>query len=422
MNAPDRHQGVVGREHPTHLGDCFGTDRRSGVRFRVRSEDGAYTHIVGTLTNGNDGFFLIGNGPTDQFFCTNDATGDRNGKIVVSQVNTVGVTGDGDVHTIVNDEEDIGSPRHFPNGKTPLPQLPCRRLFIPQLDGACPSVYRPSGHIVMGKAGVDEPIGHHIHSRQQRHRTNLLAYRWALWYDSTRKLNEIAERGCHRVAQGFLRYGDGRTSPLSSLEDPGAVEQWLLRSVPLRQPWALLPNFLPIGENVSTPFGSTVPIVGVDPDGTGCALLFDLKTEKMFPPILGEALGVLHWLDKLDERELETLARYFWQDPHASLHSEAQKVWGKAWTQGSAGGRGKVYVLSYRPAPFLVDMQTFLQSQGLPIQLVMLYTLKGSDGEIVAIGEQVTPTGASPLVKAAERILERVGDSEAFLQSLGNSG
>ncbi|MCS7223584.1 MAG: hypothetical protein NZ959_03330 [Armatimonadetes bacterium] len=217
---------------------------------------------------------------------------------------------------------------------------------------------------------------------------------------------------------GFLRYRDGRVSALVGLTETEFMEQWLMRTIAPQKTWLFLPTILPIGENLTSPLGALVPVLGLETDGTVCGVLFDLKEQRPFSAILGEALDVLRWVEKMDERELELLARYFWQEPSASLRGTAEKNWGSRWIATSIGGKGKVYILTFRPVPLLVEFHSFLQKQGLPIQTLRLHTLQGKEGEIVAIAEAVALPVSGSVEAPASGDWSKVGNGEKFLESL----
>jgi len=217
---------------------------------------------------------------------------------------------------------------------------------------------------------------------------------------------------------GIIRFADGRVSSLSPVTDPEWAEQWLLRSVQPMKLWALTVPMLPLGENLTTPFGNVVPILGIDSEGRTIAVLFDLKVDRPLTAVLGESILTLHWAEKLDEKQLEVFGRYFWHDPKASLAGVWMQVLGLQERTVSFGQQTQVHVLSWRPQNLLWEIQNFLHRRGLSILFFGLYTLQGEQGETVAIADRVvTPLPISPTVPEVAPA-HKVGEIEALLNSL----
>lgn len=217
---------------------------------------------------------------------------------------------------------------------------------------------------------------------------------------------------------GLIRFPDGRSSFLRTINDAEWVEQWLRRSVQPQTLWSLTTPLLPIGEGLPTPLGTVVPILGIDADGNTVVVLFDLRVEQPMAPVLGESLSVLHWSQGLDERQLEAFARYFWHDANASLRSVWEQVHGVHDRPVTFGQRAKVHILSRRSLPVLVEVQTFLQQQGLAIVFFRLHTFQGEQGEVVAFAELIMPPPTAPLSTQAVPSIQRVGEAESFLRNL----
>jgi len=217
---------------------------------------------------------------------------------------------------------------------------------------------------------------------------------------------------------GIIRFPDGRTSSLSPVTDPDWAEQWLRRSVQPLKPWTLTVTMLPVGENLTTPFGVVVPILGVDGEGRTIAVLFDLKTDRPLTSVLGESIAALHWAESLDEKQLEVFGRYFWHNPKASLAGVWSQVLGSQEKTVSFGQQTQVHVLSWRSPTSLWEIQSFLHRHGLSILFFGLYTLQGEQGETVAIAERVAapfPTSATVPEVAP---VHKAGEAESFLRSL----
>lgn len=220
------------------------------------------------------------------------------------------------------------------------------------------------------------------------------------------------------LAGGLIRFPDGRVSALRSIQDPEWIEQWLRRSVQAQKLWTLTAPLLPIGEGLTTSLGTTVPILGVDVDGSKVGVLFDLHTEHLVSQILGESLTLLHWLEGLDERQLEAFARYSWHDPNASLRGVWEKICGGQGKTVDFSGGAKVHILSCRPLSVLLEVQTFLQRQGLAIWFFWLHTLQGEQGEVVAIADLVVPSPPGFISSDVKHQVQQIGEAEVFLRSL----
>jgi len=217
---------------------------------------------------------------------------------------------------------------------------------------------------------------------------------------------------------GIIRFPDGRSISLSPVTDPDWAEQWLRRSVQPLALWTLTVPLLPVGENLTTPLGTVVPILGIDNNGRTIAVLFDLRTERPLTNIIGEGIAALQWVENLDEKQLESFGRYFWHDPKASLSGVWAQVHGLKERAVSFGQQAQVHVLSWRPRPILWEVQNFLNRYGLSILFFGLHTLQGEQGETVAIAE---PIAAPPIVNFVSRegvSAHRVGEVESLLRSL----
>ncbi len=217
---------------------------------------------------------------------------------------------------------------------------------------------------------------------------------------------------------GLIRFSDGRSSLLRPVNDAEWIEQWLRRSVQPQTLWSLTTPLLPIGEGLPTPLGTVVPIVGIDADGNTVVVLFDLRVEQPMESVLGQSLSVLHWSQGLDERQLEAFARYFWHDANASLRGVWERVQGVHDRPVTFGQQAKVHVLSRRSLSVLVEVQTFLQRQGLAVLFFRLHTLQGEQGEVVAFAELIMTPPTAPLSAQAAPSVQRVGEAEAFLRNL----
>lgn len=215
---------------------------------------------------------------------------------------------------------------------------------------------------------------------------------------------------------GIIRFPNGRSSPLMALDDPGLVEQWLLRSVQPMNLWNLTVPLLPVGENLATPFGTIVPILGIDGEGQTIAVLFDLQTERPITTTLGESIAAIHWAESLDEKQLEAFARYFWHDPKASLIGVWSQVYGLQVRNVSLCEKSQVQVLSWRPRFVLLNLQAFLQRYGLPICFFGLYTLQSEQGEVVAIAEPIALAAKAETISSETQSVRKIGDIEAFLK------
>lgn len=217
---------------------------------------------------------------------------------------------------------------------------------------------------------------------------------------------------------GIIRFPDGRSSSLSPVTDPDWVEQWLRRSIQPMKPWTLTVPILPVGENLTTPLGTVVPVLGVDGEGRTIAVLLDLKVDKPLTAVLGEGIATLHWAESLDEKQLETFGRYFWHDPKALLAGVWAQVLGLQERAISFGQQTHVHILSWRSRNLLWEIQNFLLRHGLSILFFGLYTLQGEQGETVAIAEQI----AAPLTVSAAvpevGSVHKVGEVESLLRSL----
>ncbi|MFA0744802.1 MAG: hypothetical protein LASZOEIN_001601 [Candidatus Fervidibacter sp.] len=220
---------------------------------------------------------------------------------------------------------------------------------------------------------------------------------------------------------GIIRFPDGRSSSLSPVTDPDWAEQWLRRSVQPLALWTLTVPLLPISENLTTPFGNVVPILGIDSNGRTIAVLFDLKTERPLTAIMGESIAALHWAESLDEKQLETFGRYFWHDPKASLAGVWAQVHGLKERTVSFGQQTQVHVLSWRPRPILWEVQNFLNRYGLSILFFGLHTFQGEQGETIAIAEPIVAPLAVSSVSTEGVSVYRVGEVESFLRSLGET-
>lgn len=213
---------------------------------------------------------------------------------------------------------------------------------------------------------------------------------------------------------GLIRFPDGRSSSLSLVTDPDWVEQWLRQSVQPSVLWTLTVPLLPVGENLSTPFGTVVPILGIDGNGKTIAVLFDLKTDRPITTVLGESIAALHWAEGFDEKQLEAFGRYFWHDPKASLSGTWARVHGLEEQRVSFGQQAQVHVLSWRPQPVLLDIQNFLNCYRLSILFFRLYTFQGEQGETVAIAAPIVPPSAVGAVSPEGTSVHRVGELESF--------
>lgn len=215
---------------------------------------------------------------------------------------------------------------------------------------------------------------------------------------------------------GIIRFPDGRSSSLLPVTDPNWAEQWLRRSVQPTALWSLTVPLLPIGEDLTTPLGTVVPILGLDSEGKTVAVLFDLKTERPLTNVLGEGVATLHWAEGLDEKQLEAFGRYFWHDHKASLYGMWAQVHGLKEGTVPLGQKAQVHILSWRSKPVLWEIQTFLNRHGLSIVFFGLHTFQGEQGEAIAIAEPVSPPlgGVSPEGVS----VHRVSEVEAFLRSL----
>ncbi|MCS7264198.1 MAG: hypothetical protein NZ805_05130 [Armatimonadetes bacterium] len=220
---------------------------------------------------------------------------------------------------------------------------------------------------------------------------------------------------------GIIGFPDGRLISLSSVTDSDLSEQWLRRTVKPMALWSLTTPMLPVGENLTTPFGTIVPILGLDGEGRTIAILFDLRTERPLPTILGEGITALQWAESLDEKQLEAFGRYFWHDPKASL----AVVWSQAHNVQertvSFGVQSQVHILSLRPKPVLWNVQYFLHRYGLAIFFFGLHTLQGEQGEMVAIAEPVmVPLATKGAVTGLP--VHHFGNVEDFLKFLEATG
>lgn len=228
----------------------------------------------------------------------------------------------------------------------------------------------------------------------------------------------LARGGERTEMGGIIRFPDGRTGSLSPVTDPDWAEQWLHRSVQPMKLWTLTVPLLPVGENLTTPFGNVVPILGVDSEGRTIAVLFDLKVDRPLTAILGESVLTLHWAESLDEKQLEVFGRYFWHDPKASLAGVWTQVTGLKERTVSFGQQSQVHVLSWRPRNLLWEVQNFLQKRGLSILFFGLHTLQSEQGETVAIAEQVvTPSQTGATIPEIASV-HKSGEVESFLHSL----
>lgn len=227
------------------------------------------------------------------------------------------------------------------------------------------------------------------------------------------------DRGGERTEMGgIIRFPDGRSSSLSPVTDPDWAEQWLRRSVQPMKIWTLTVPMLPVGENLTTPFGIVVPILGIDGEGRTIAVLFDLKVDRPLTAILGESITTLHWVESLDEKQLEVFGRYFWHDPKASLAGVWAQVLGLQERAISFGQQSQVHVLSWRPRNLLWEIQNFLHRHGLSILFFGLHTLQGEQGETVAVAEQVAAPLAVSAVVPEVASVHKTGEVESFLRSL----
>ena len=220
---------------------------------------------------------------------------------------------------------------------------------------------------------------------------------------------------------GIIRFPDGRSSSLSPVTDPDWAEQWLRRSIQPLTLWTLTVPLLPVGENLPTPLGIVVPILGIDNSGRTIAVLFDLKTERPLTAIIGESVAALHWAESLDEKQLETFGRYFWHDPKASLAGVWAQVHGLKERTVAFGQQTQVHVLSWRPRPILWEVQNFLNRYGLSILFFGLHTLQGDQGETIAIAEPIVVPSAVSVASREEGSTHRVGEVESFLRSLSEA-
>lgn len=217
---------------------------------------------------------------------------------------------------------------------------------------------------------------------------------------------------------GIIRFPDGRSSSLSPVTDPDWAEQWLRRSVQPLTLWTLTVPLLPVGENLPTPLGIVVPILGIDNSGRTIAVLFDLKMERPLTNIIGESIAALHWAESLDEKQLEAFGRYFWHDPKASLSGVWAQVHGLKEQTVSFGQKAQVHVLSWRPRPILWEVQNFLNRYGLSILFFGLHTLQGEQGEAIAIAEPIDLPSATSIASREGGFAHRVGEVESLLRSL----
>jgi len=217
---------------------------------------------------------------------------------------------------------------------------------------------------------------------------------------------------------GIIRFPDGRSSSLSPVTDPDWAEQWLRRSVQPLTLWTLTVPLLPVGENLPTPLGIVVPILGIDNSGRTIAVLFDLKMERPLTNIIGEGVAALHWAESLDEKQLEAFGRYFWHDPKASLSGVWAQVHGLKEQTVSFGQKAQVHVLSWRPRPILWEVQNFLNRYGLSILFFGLHTLQGEQGEAIAIAEPIDLPSATSIASREGGFAHRVGEVESLLRSL----
>jgi hypothetical protein len=200
--------------------------------------------------------------------------------------------------------------------------------------------------------------------------------------------------------------------------DPDWAEQWLRRSVQPLTLWTLTVPLLPVGENLPTPLGIVVPILGIDNSGRKIAVLFDLKMERPLTNIIGESIAALHWAESLDEKQLEAFGRYFWHDPKASLSGVWAQVHGLKEQTVSFGQKAQVHVLSWRPRPILWEVQNFLNRYGLSILFFGLHTLQGEQGEAIAIAEPIDLPSATSIASREGGFAHRVGEVESLLRSL----
>ncbi len=218
---------------------------------------------------------------------------------------------------------------------------------------------------------------------------------------------------------GILRFPNGRLTALRPVTDPEWAEQNLRRSVQPKALWSLTTPLLLIGENLITSLDVTVPLLGIDGEGRTTALLFDLRVERPLPATLGEAIIVLHWAERLTEEQLETFARYFWNDPQASLFRAWAQAYGRSERDVSFTQQAQVHLLSWRSLPVLWDLQAFLNRHGLAISLFTLHTLQGEQGETALIA---APVGAHPVrvgaVSPEPAPVHKMGEAETFLRSL----
>lgn len=216
---------------------------------------------------------------------------------------------------------------------------------------------------------------------------------------------------------GIIGFPDGRLSSLTPVTDPEWIEQWLRRSVQPKALWTLTVPLLPVGENLTTPFGNFVPILGVDGEGRTIAVLFDLRTDRPLTLLLGESMATLQWAESLDEKQLEAFGRYFWHDPNASLAGVWAQVLGYQERSVPFGRQSQVHILSQRPKTSLLGIQSFLQRYGLAILFFGLQTFQSEQGEVVATAEPI----AAPLTVrdvSPEAPMQKIGEVEAFLKSL----
>ncbi len=218
---------------------------------------------------------------------------------------------------------------------------------------------------------------------------------------------------------GILRFPNGRLTGLRPVTDPEWAEQNLRRSVQPKTLWSLTTPILPVGENLSTSLGVTVPLLGIDGEGRTTALLFDLRVERPVTVTLGEAIAVLLWAERLTEEQLETFARYFWNDPQASLARVWAQAHGRSERDVPFAQQVQVHLLSWRSLPVLWDLQIFLNRHGLAISLFILHTLQGEQGETALVA---VPVGAPPVgvgaVSPEPAPVHKMGEVETFLRSL----
>ncbi|MCS7186360.1 MAG: hypothetical protein N3B10_03940 [Armatimonadetes bacterium] len=217
---------------------------------------------------------------------------------------------------------------------------------------------------------------------------------------------------------GIIRFSDGRSGSLTPVTDPDWAEQWLRRSVQPMKLWTLTVPMLPVGEDLTTPFGTVVPILGVDGEGRTVAVLFDLKVDRPLTLVLGESISTLYWSECLDEKQLETFGRYFWHNPQASLAAMWAQAFGLQDRIVSFGQQSQVHVLSWRPRNLLWEIQNFLNRHGLSILFLWLYTLQSEQGETIAIAEQVAAPLPTSAVGSEVTSVHRTGEAELFLRLL----